>query len=116
MSVASAILSSLPLVYALGVNSDQIFEILTILCTQAICMLCLRFGGVPYRVRIWLYVPLVLLSAWVGRSFGPSLWVGSVDVQATDKWLVLVVASSIFAVAGVLSIYSFPIGYGERKR
>ena len=116
MSVASAMLGALPLVYALGVNGDQIFEILTVLCAQAICMLCLRFGGVPYSVRVWLYVPLVALSAWVGGSFGASLWAGSVAVEATDKWLVLVVASSIFAVAGVLSIYSFPRGYGERER
>jgi hypothetical protein len=76
-------------------------------------MLLPRVARLKYRIRFWLLAPVSVASVFVGAVV--SIW-PSIDVTSVQRapWPFLLVTGLAVALSVVLSIYSFPIGHGER--
>lgn len=76
--------------------------------------LLLRLAGLSWRSRLALTpvaaaastIPGALVVAW------PSFAIASIS---PSSWLAIAVSAAVLAVSGLLSILSFPVGYGERS-
>jgi len=112
---ASLLLIVIPLGYVIFVNGEPFWAAFAILWVQAGLMLLLRFIGVRYTIRIWLLIPITVVSAVVGAlvAVWPSVEPSTIH---TAPWSFLFLASLAFALSSALSLYSFPLGYGERAR
>jgi hypothetical protein len=111
----SLLLLVIPLGYVTLINGEPFWAAFAILWAQAGSMLLLRLLKISYTIRVWLLLPISVASVFVGAivavwpSFDNSM------LQAAP-WLFLFLAALAFALSGLISLYSFPIGYGERAR
>jgi hypothetical protein len=110
---ASAAILLAPLAYWFFVAKEP-WPFLTMLLSFVAGMLVLRAVKVPWRARLWvapfIAVACVVPGALVDLPRGISL----LDADRT-LWLPLAIASPFMALSYVLSVYSFPLAYGERS-
>jgi hypothetical protein len=78
-----------------------------------VVMLILRIAKIPWRWRLGLlpFVAVAALLAGATACDWPSVPLSQVS---TESWVVLGLTTVVVAVSSVLSIFSFPEGYGER--
>lgn len=102
-----------PLGYIFAVDGEHFFPILGSLATNTAVMHALRAARVTYMSRLWL-IPFV--SA--GSAFAGALIAAWPHVEAESlvaaPWLVLLATNACIGLSTALSIYSFPLGFGER--
>jgi hypothetical protein len=114
LNLASAMLLLPVLAYFAFLSDLHVWPLLALFLTFVVLMLLLRYLGVSWRVRIGL-TPFVAAASTLPGALAttwPSL---SVTAISASSWLELAGAATVLAASGVLSILSFPIGYGERK-
>jgi hypothetical protein len=111
----SLLLLALPLGYVILVDGEWFWPAFIVLWVQAGSMLALRLVGVRFAVRVWLLIPVSVASLFIGAA--ATTW-PSVNSSSLSEapWGFLSIAVLAFALSSVISMYSFPIGYGERSR
>lgn len=111
----SLFLLVIPLGYVFLINGEPFWAAFAILWAQAGSMLILRLLKISYAIRVWLLPPISVASVFVGAIV--AVW-PSIDYPTlqTAPWLFLSLAASAFALSSLISLYSFPIGYGERAQ
>ena len=112
---ASISLIAIPLGYVFFVNGEPLWAAFAILWVQAGVMVFLRFMGVCYAVRIWLLIPVALVSAIVGAVVAIWPTIDSASFRAAP-WIFLFLTSLAFGLSNAVSLYSFPLGFGERAK
>jgi len=114
MHWSSLLLLALPLGYVILINGEPFWAVFCVLWVQAGSMLALRLVGVRFAVRVWLLIPVAVASLFFGAV--ATVW-PSVNSSAIREapWLLLSVTTIAFALSSVISMYSFPLGYGERS-
>jgi hypothetical protein len=109
------VLLALPLGYIALVNAKPFWAVFAILWTQSGLMLLLRMLGIRFKVRMWLLVPIAVLSVLVGAV--TSAWpAGQLAGLRSAPWALLSLAALAIGLSTVLSTYSFPLGFGERAK
>jgi hypothetical protein len=104
-----------PYVYAFVVGGEFMWPILSTVMSHAGGMLLLRLIGLGYQTRLRL-LPIVAVGAIV---FGAivNTWPSVTSASVTSAHWLLLVAASLFASGStILSVLSFPLGYGERAK
>lgn len=115
MHWVSLLLLAIPLGYVLAINGEPFWLAFTILWVQVGSMVAMRLIGVGYVKRAWLLIPIVPLSVFVAAAV--AVWQADAPLALQFvPWTFLVLSALAFALSGVLSLYSFPVGYGERSR
>jgi hypothetical protein len=101
------------LIYFLFVGNFEPIPFLVLLSAQILPMLVLRSFRVRWQVRAWLLPFVAIASVFVAAYtlIWPSHAISSLP---SHVWFTLAFTSSLAAASGLLSIFSFPIGYGER--
>lgn len=112
---ASLLLLLVPLAYIFAVNGTHFFPVLATLAVHATVMQLLRVVGLGYVARLW-PIPLVsALSAVAGAA--ASTWPNfGTSFLPQAPWLLLAATSSLAGLSTLLSIISFPLGFGERAK
>ena len=77
-------------------------------------MLSLRCARVPWRVRILLTPAVAVAAATAGILSDAWLSLTMEAVSQQGSRLAFAIAAANLALSQLLSIFSFPIGYGER--
>jgi hypothetical protein len=115
MHWSSLLLLALPLGYVILVNDKPFWAVFCVLWVQAGSMLALRLVGVRFTVRVWLLIPVAVASLFFGAV--ATVW-PSVNSSALREapWPFLFITTVAFALSSLISMYSFPLGYGERSR
>ncbi len=105
----------LPLAYVGLIDGEPFWAAGAVLATQAGLMGLLQLLGVGYAIRLWMLLPITAASIIAGAAAAawPSV---EPSALATAPWLFLILAAAAFALSAAFSLYSFPIGYGERAR
>ena len=101
---ASIIILVPTLVSAFFTDSSLLLPTFAILAVQVGAMLLLRFVGVSYKMRLWLLPVIAAASLAIGIFV--AIWPVSL--------LALTLITIAVLLSHVLSVYSFPHGYGER--
>jgi hypothetical protein len=104
-----------PFGYIIAVDGTHFFPVLASLAAHAAVMQVLRAVGLGYVARLWLIPVVSALSVVVGAT--SSTWpnVGTSPLLQAP-WLLLVTTSSLVGLSTLLSIISFPLGFGERAK
>ncbi len=103
----------LPLGYIVAVDGTHFFPIVGALVANAAIMQALRMARLVYVARLWLIPPISALSAVIGAAVAawPDLAIHSL---ARAPWPPILMASACVSLSTALSIWSFPVGFGER--
>lgn len=81
--------------------------------TFIILMLLLRLARIPWQWRLAL-IPFVAIAAALAGAFSATLPNASFNLESLESWTVLGVTLLVVALSSLLSIFSFPVGFGER--
>jgi Na+/H+-dicarboxylate symporter len=110
---ASIVPLIVPVGYVLGVDGTHFWPVVVVVGVQSFIQIALVGAKVGYRVRVVL-IPLIALVSIAGGAVS-SVWpaVDASSLQAAP-WMLLSATAVAFAVGAVLSIYSWPVGLGER--
>jgi hypothetical protein len=114
LNLASVALIVVASAYFLFVSDLAPIPFLALISTQILPMLVLRGFRVRWQVRAWL-VPLVAIASVFVAAYAlvrPSHAISALPIY---MWLTLAFTSVLTAASGLLSIFSFPIGHGERS-
>jgi len=110
---ASLFLLVLPLGYVILIDGEPFWAAFAILWVQAGSMFSLRLLRVRYTIRVWLLLPIAVASVLVGAIV--AIWPSIEPLTLRSApWFFLAVTAILFALSSVISLYSFPAGYGER--
>ena len=111
----SLILVVAPLAYVALIDGKPFWAAFAILWVQTASMSMLRVAGVRFAIRIWLLVPVAIVSIAVGAAVvtWPSF---DQSELRTAPWPYLLAATLAFALSYAVSMLSFPNGHGERVR
>jgi len=104
-----------PFAYILAVDGTYFFPVFATLVAHAAVMQILRIVGLGYVARLWLVPVVSALSAVVGAA--ASTWPNlGAPFLLQAPWILLAATSSLVGLSTVLSIISFPLGFGERAK
>ena len=99
--------------YFLFVGNLEPIPFLALLSVQVLPMLVLRSFRVRWQVRAWLLPFVAIASVFVAAY--TLVWPShAISALPSSVWFTLAFTSSLTAASGLLSIFSFPIGHGER--
>ena len=103
----------IPFLYFVWLGGPGLNAFLALTATQILPMLAFRSLRVRWRVRLGLMPLLAAISALSGAV---ALTWPTVELSkiSAPLWAILVIASVSIFVSSVLSLYSFPLGHGER--
>jgi len=111
----SILLLALPLGYVAFVDGQPFWAVISVLWVQVGLMLLLRMLGLGFKVRVWLVALLAVLSVAVGAAV--AIWpVVEAARLASAPWALLALTALAVGASTLLSIYSFPLGFGERAK
>ena len=104
-----------PLLYIFGIDGTHFGPVLAVFILQAAILAIMRSLGIGYARRIVLLPVVSIASVAIGAcAFAwPTL---RPEVLNSAPWVLLGLSAICLAVSNALSIYSFPIGFGEGAR
>ncbi|MBC7489020.1 MAG: hypothetical protein H7240_02430 [Glaciimonas sp.] len=113
LNVSGALLLLFPIGYGLAFDQTHALLIFATGITFIVLMLFLRLARITWRRRIMLLPLVATAAAMVGIA--ANTWPNvSFAQQSLETWFILGITVGIVALSSLLSILSFPIGYGER--
>ena len=104
-----------PYFYAFVFGGEYMWPILATVMSHAGGMLLLRLVGLGYQQRLRLVPAVAAGAVLVGAIVNTWPSVTSAGVVSAP-WLLLVAASLFASGSTILSVLSFPLGYGERVK
>ncbi len=110
----SILMIVMPLAYVFLIDSKPFWSVLSVLWIQAGAMGLLRVFKIGWVYRSWLLLP-VTVFAFLGGAFVFKVQIESTSL-VTTPWLSIALSALAFAASNLLSVFSFPLGYGERAR
>ena len=104
-----------PFAYIFAIDGTHFFPVFVALTAHAAIMQALRIARFGYIFRLWIvpFASVVAVVVGVVISAWPDL---NSQSFRQAPWLLLAIASGLVGVSTVLSILSFPLGFGERAR
>jgi len=111
---ASALFMLLALGCFLCLNAFEVWPFVVMAVSFVAVMLLLRYARVPWKARIFL-TPLVAAAAAFAGAWSVARPSFALETVGHGLWPAFAIAGVSLAMAQVLSIFSFPLGYGERK-
>ncbi len=113
LHMASVPFALIPLLYFVWLGGPGLKVFLVLAASQILPMLALRSLRVKWRVRLSLMPWLAALSAFIA-AFALTWPTMDLSRIAAPLWATLAIAALCIFVSSVLSLYSFPLGHGER--
>ena len=115
MHYVSIILITVPLGYVALVNGAPFWAAFGVLGVQAGVQAVVRSWGVGYVARTLMITPIAVVSVLAGALV--EVWPASgLSALRNASWAFLVLCGISLALSSALSMYSFPIGFGERAQ
>jgi hypothetical protein len=112
---ASMFLLLPPLLYVFGVDGTHFFPVVVVLLFQVAIMQLLRLLGLGHVRRLILlpFVGIASVATGAATFSWPTL---RPEELASAPWALLCLSAFSVATSVALSVYSFPLGFGERSR
>lgn len=115
MHYVSIILITVPLGYVALVNGAPFWAAFWVLGVQAGVLAVLRSWDVGYVARALMIGPIAAVSVLVGALV--EVWPASgLSALSNASWAFLVLCGISLALSSAFSMYSFPLGFGERAQ